>query len=175
ADDGIRGCHVTGVQTCALPIYSAERNSGYMPQAETWPHGHHGEGWILSWKISGRFPCSVNMFWDCRSGFNIRIVDSNPLLSHFKNMTMKFNNITAVALALFLLAGCSINLDENPPHIITSDLLYSDYSGFDTGISGAYSQIRREIRGADMPFQVFVNGTDNMSPNYIWGFGNLAS
>ena len=88
---------------------------------------------------------------------------------------MKFKNITAVALALFLLAGCSINLEENPPHIITSDLLYSDYSGFDTGISGAYSQIRREIRGADMPFQVFVNGTDNMSPNYIWGFGNLAS
>src|SRR5690606_40186121 len=84
ADDGIRGCHVTGVQTCALPIYSAERNSGYMPQAETWPHGHHGEGWILSWKISGRFPCSVNMFWDCRSGFNIRIVDSKPMLSHFK-------------------------------------------------------------------------------------------
>ena len=26
-----------------------------------------------------------------------------------------------------------------------------------------------------MPFQVFVNGTDNMCPNYIWGFGNLAS
>ena len=89
---------------------------------------------------------------------------------------MKFKYTTAVTLAFFLLlAGCSFNLDENPPHIITSDLLYSDYSGFDTGISGTYSQIREEIRNADMPFQVFVTGTDNMCPNYISGFGNLAS
>src|SRR6516225_4769193 len=26
AEDGIRGCHVTGVQTCALPIWRLARN-----------------------------------------------------------------------------------------------------------------------------------------------------
>jgi hypothetical protein len=66
-------------------------------------------------------------------------------------------------------------MNENPPHIITSDKLYTNYSGFQTGINGAYSEIRKELRDASMPNQVFVNGTDNMCPNYISGIGNLTS
>lgn len=88
---------------------------------------------------------------------------------------MKFKTIAAMTLGFFAFSGCTDNLEENPPHIITSDKLYGDYSGFETGINGAYSEIRNEIRDASMPFQVFVSGTDNMSPNYISGFGNLLS
>ncbi len=88
---------------------------------------------------------------------------------------MKFKTIAAMTLGFFVFSGCADNLEENPPHIITSDKLYQDYSGFETGINGAYSEIRKEIRDASMPFQVFVSGTDNMSPNYISGFGNLLS
>ena len=88
---------------------------------------------------------------------------------------MKFKTIAAMTLGLFVFSSCEDNLEENPPHIITSDKLYGDYSGFETGINGAYSEIRNEIRDASMPFQVFVSGTDNMSPNYISGFGNLLS
>src|SRR5690606_39833110 len=44
ADDGIRAFHVTGVQTCALPIYIAISRAGDQPRpdevceaSETWP------------------------------------------------------------------------------------------------------------------------------------------
>src|SRR5690554_2163155 len=80
-------------------------------------------------------------------------------------------------LLILILTGCNNDesLQEIPPHIITSDRLYTNYSGFEMGINGAYSEIRYEIRDAGMPFQIFVTGTDNMSPNYISSFGTLAS
>ena len=92
-------------------------------------------------------------------------------------MTMKFKISTAIAIGAFLFSGCDTiqDLNENPPHLITSDKLYTNYSGFQTGINGAYSEIRYELEDAGMPFQVFVTATDNMSPNYISGFGTLAS
>src|SRR5690606_23857800 len=34
AEDGIRDFHVTGVQTCALPIY--QHNSGFLPHERQW-------------------------------------------------------------------------------------------------------------------------------------------
>lgn len=88
---------------------------------------------------------------------------------------------TKIKIITFLIAvlviGCNTDdiLKEDPPHIITSDKLYTDYSGFDMGINAAYSEIRYEIKDADMPFQIFVTATDNMCPNYISDFGNLAS
>ena len=90
---------------------------------------------------------------------------------------MKLKITSAIFITILLLTGCDLtnSLDEDPPHIITSDKLYTNYSGFETGINGAYSEIRYEIRDASQPFQIFVTATDNMSPNYISGFGTLAS
>lgn len=90
---------------------------------------------------------------------------------------MKFKIIAAISMTIILFLGCDVTqtLNEDPPHIITSDKLYTNYSGFQTGINGAYSEIRFEIERTSMPKQVFVNGNDNMSPNYVNGFGNLAS
>ncbi|HSI74676.1 MAG TPA: RagB/SusD family nutrient uptake outer membrane protein [Lunatimonas sp.] len=89
---------------------------------------------------------------------------------------MKYLKIAAILMGIQF-SGCDTmqNLNENPPHLITSNRLFTDYSGFQTGINGAYSEIRNELRDAGMPFQVFVNGTDNMTPNYISNFGVLAS
>jgi len=90
---------------------------------------------------------------------------------------MKLKITLVIFITIILFTGCdtSNTLNEDPPHIITSDKLYTNYSGFETGINAAYSEIRYEIRDASMPFQIFVTATDNMCPNYISGFGTLAS
>ena len=90
---------------------------------------------------------------------------------------MKFKIISTMSFMVLLFFGCDIaeTLKEDPPHIITSDKLYTNYSGFETGINGVYAAIRYEIETTSMPKQVFVNGNDNMSPNYVNGFGTLAS
>src|SRR5690242_21437370 len=52
ADDGIRGCHVTGVQTCALPLLAL-----MVLGSDTWPArenaGRSGGGGALS-RAGGR-------------------------------------------------------------------------------------------------------------------------
>ena len=90
---------------------------------------------------------------------------------------MKLKITLVIFITIILFTGCDTSnmLNEDPPHIITSDKLYTNYSGFETGINAAYSEIRYEIRDASMPFQIFVTATDNMCPNYISGFGTLAS
>ncbi len=90
---------------------------------------------------------------------------------------MKLKITIAIFITIIMFSGCDLknSLNEDPPHIITSDKLYTNYSGFETGINGAYSEIRYEIRDASQPFQIFVTATDNMCPNYISGFGTLAS
>lgn len=90
---------------------------------------------------------------------------------------MNYKYIATISIVALLFSGCDTmqDLNEAPPHLITSDKLYTNYSGFQTGINGAYSQIRYELQDASMPFQMFVTATDNMSPNYISGFGTLAS
>ena len=90
---------------------------------------------------------------------------------------MKFKIIAAISIMIILFIGCDITqtLNEEPPHIITSDILYNNYSGFQTGINAAYSEIRYELEASRMPKQIFVNGTDNMSSNYVSNFGNIAT
>lgn len=90
---------------------------------------------------------------------------------------MKYIKIATIVLVLVQFSSCEsmLDLNENPPHLITSDGLFIDYAGFQAGINGAYSEIRNELNGAGMPFQVFVNGTDNMTPNYLSNFGVIAS
>jgi hypothetical protein len=90
---------------------------------------------------------------------------------------MRYIKLASLVLVLVQFTACDsmLDLNENPPHLITSSKLFTNYSGFQTGINGAYSEIRNELNGASMPFQIFVNGTDNMSPNYLSNFGTIAS
>lgn len=81
---------------------------------------------------------------------------------------------------LFLLfTGCSEKwLEENPPHLITTETLYSSYDGFQTGLNGLYASVREERQGWSNPnylrADMFMNGTDNMVTNSRDGFSVVA-
>ncbi len=89
--------------------------------------------------------------------------------------TKSINIITVISFVIFL-AGCGINsLEEKPQHLITSETLYTSLAGFETGINGAYSLIRRELNGSiDFTSGMFTNGTDNLCPNWGSGFSQIA-
>src|SRR5690554_6165057 len=74
------------------------------------------------------------------------------------NLTKIFDMETKIKMIICLFAvlvtGCTIDdkLQENPPHIITADKLYTNYTGFEMGVNAAYSEIRYEIKDDNMPF-----------------------
>jgi len=83
--------------------------------------------------------------------------------------TKLFNIITVILLVVFLF-GCEINLDEKPPHLITTESLYSNLAGFETGLNGAYSRIRKEFDAPiDFNRNMFTCGTDNLTGNWTQG------
>lgn len=98
--------------------------------------------------------------------------------------------LTCVAL-LACVASCKKSvLTENPPQILTADNLYVNYAGFQNGLNGLYSQVRRCRSGLttsdptnDLMFECNFAGTDNAYDNYAstgviynnWGAQNNAS
>lgn len=90
--------------------------------------------------------------------------------------TKSINIFTAVILMIFLF-GCEGNsLNEKPPHLITSETLYSSLAGFETGLNGAYSLIRAEHNGSiDFTSSMFTCGTDNLCANWRQGFGVIGT
>ncbi|MBK7134442.1 MAG: RagB/SusD family nutrient uptake outer membrane protein [Bacteroidales bacterium] len=77
--------------------------------------------------------------------------------------------IAAFSLIIFSLGviGCQKDiLDENPPHLITTETLYTSVAGFDAGLNGLYSLVRMEREGGNgARLEIFMNGTDNLTPN----------
>lgn len=92
-------------------------------------------------------------------------------------MKTKSINIFSIILLVTVLTGCEINkLDEKPPHLITSETLYSTLAGFETGLNGAYSLIRAEHNGSiDFTSSMFTCGTDNLCANWRQGFGVIGT
>jgi hypothetical protein len=91
---------------------------------------------------------------------------------------MKFKKyIQVIPLSALLLIGCSKDkLVEKPPHMITTQSLYSSYNGFQTGINGIYSLMRSPLDNPQSyPAQMWTLGTDNLVPNYRYGFGDIAA
>jgi starch-binding outer membrane protein, SusD/RagB family len=86
-------------------------------------------------------------------------------------------NIIAVIFFVTFLSGCDTTLlDEKPPHLITSETLYSSLAGFETGLNGAYSLIRAEHNGSiDFTSSMFTCGTDNLCANWRQGFGVIGT
>ena len=76
--------------------------------------------------------------------------------------------IIYVAL-MILFTSCSEDLlKEETPHIITTESLYSSFSGFEAGLNGLYSLVRTEREGTTSPdnhppADMFMNGTDRKS------------
>jgi hypothetical protein len=92
-------------------------------------------------------------------------------------MKIKSFNIITVILIVIFFAGCETDLlDEKPLHLITSETLYSSLAGFETGLNGAYSLIRKEHNGSiDFTSSMFTCGTDNLCANWRQGFGVIGS
>jgi len=90
--------------------------------------------------------------------------------------TKSINIITALFYVIFLIGCESDSLVEKPPHLITSETLYSSLAGFETGLNGAYSLIRAEHNGSiDFTSSMFTCGTDNLCANWRQGFGVIGS
>lgn len=92
-------------------------------------------------------------------------------------MKTKSFYIIAVIFFVTFLSGCNSDLlDEKPPHLITSETLYSSLAGFETGLNGAYSLIRAEHNGSiDFTSSMFTCGTDNLCANWRQGFGVIGT
>jgi starch-binding outer membrane protein, SusD/RagB family len=80
------------------------------------------------------------------------------------------SNIMAGIVMLSIITGCSHDLlDEKPPHLITTESLYSSLAGFETGLNGLYASLREERQTTtdiEMRAGMFFGGTDNMTSNY---------
>jgi hypothetical protein len=94
---------------------------------------------------------------------------------------MKINTIykaTIFSVAV-LLTGCAEKwLEENPPHLISTESLYTSLAGFEAGLNGLYTLVRQEREGeSDDPvggsnflrFEIASNATDNMCANRLAG------
>jgi hypothetical protein len=89
-------------------------------------------------------------------------------------------NAIIILIVTMMLSGCSdVWLDEKPPHLISSETLYTNLAGFESGLNAIYAMVRQEkepgvhnhaIRGC-----LTMNGTDNMVTNYwTYGFTHIA-
>ncbi len=80
-----------------------------------------------------------------------------------------FNKIVAqiVIIPMLMIVGCAKDiLDETPPHLITTETLYTSLAGFDAGLNGLYALVRMEREGGNgARLEIFMNGTDNLTPN----------
>ncbi len=78
---------------------------------------------------------------------------------------------TIMLLIIFMVSACSKDiLDEKPPHLITSETLFTNIAGFEAGLNGLYAQVRREKEPAygdhSMHGSMFMFGTDNVTVNH---------
>lgn len=92
--------------------------------------------------------------------------------------------ILSIILALTVIVvadSCSDDkwLQEMPPHLITTETLYTSLSGFEAGLNGLYSLVRGEREGRDgstenLRADIAMLGTDNIVPNQRGGIGFIA-
>lgn len=79
------------------------------------------------------------------------------------------NRVLSIFLVI-LLFGCTEDLlNEKPPHLITTESLYSTLAGFETGLNGLYASLRLERQTTtdiELRAGMFFGGTDNMVSNY---------
>ncbi len=97
---------------------------------------------------------------------------------------MKLNiTVTVSILFVLILFGCSDEmLNEKPPHLITTETLYTSLEGFETGLNGLYALVREERTGVRnnsswIRNETFMSGTDVLltnSENSGGGFGRIA-
>lgn len=97
-------------------------------------------------------------------------MSSSKLFSGVQTQLLRTAVLCAIALGV---TACDGILDENPPHIIVADNLYTDLAGFEAGLNGLYAQVRRERSGASglniLMNEMMTVGVDNAWGNYPAG------
>jgi hypothetical protein len=78
--------------------------------------------------------------------------------------------IIMISICFGILFGCQDSwLDEKPDHLLTAETLYQNLDGFEAGINGLYSHVRKEkgtINGSvGGGVGMFINGTDLFCTN----------
>lgn len=91
-------------------------------------------------------------------------------------MDKKLFYIALGTILLLIFSNCSDKwLDEETPHIITKESLYTNLSGFEAGLNGLHATVRSQYEedwgGYTMLRSIFIGGTDNMVPNHYTGKG----
>jgi len=74
-------------------------------------------------------------------------------------------------LVFIFISSCNEDLlEEKPPHLITSETLFTNLAGFEAGLNGLYAEVRREKEEAfgshSMMGSMFMFGTDNATVNH---------
>lgn len=81
------------------------------------------------------------------------------------------NTLSGLILITAVFSCSEDKLVERPPHFVTADVLYTSVEGFDAGINGLYSLVRKERDGLnyttgfgtiDLAATIFLAGTDNI-------------
>jgi len=81
-------------------------------------------------------------------------------------MKILLSKLVFTSFLVILLFGCSKNiLVENPPNVISSESLYQNLAGFESGLNGLYS-LARFSRWQSEKLENVLNGVDNMCSNY---------
>lgn len=94
-------------------------------------------------------------------------------------MKIKYIYKATVITVIILITGCAEKwLDEKPPHLISTESLYTSLAGFEAGLNGLYTLIRQEREGESinpvggsnfLRIEMAINGTDNMCANRLAG------
>jgi len=96
--------------------------------------------------------------------------------------TIKIITGLLIAVGLILTSGCADFLDENPPHIMTPDKLFTSVDGYESGINGLYALMRQEREGyrftsgfgnVGLRAIVHLAGTDNVAVNTKGELSNI--
>lgn len=92
-------------------------------------------------------------------------------------MRRKLFYLTApLMVLLMLLVGCDKDsLVEEPPNIITNDMLFADYSGFQIGLNGLYGNLKYEFMNNNSFSNFYAIGTDVQCTNPGSYFGYITS
>ena len=61
---------------------------------------------------------------------------------------MKTLKIVQIFVVFIIVAGCELDslVENEPPHLITAETLYTNLAGLETGINGLYAMVRENPR-----------------------------
>jgi len=92
----------------------------------------------------------------------------------------KFIHIVFISSMLLVAGGCAKQeLEERPPHLVTAETLYTSLNGFESGLNGLYSLVRKEREAVDgsgnnLLAMLATVGTDNLDAHNSAFMGSIS-